>query len=345
MDAARAGRGAAAAGAGAGYGGGPAARLDAQVTQAINLLRGTRGHLLQVFVSFFAAIGMTFYGMARSSMDEITRRFFAMGVLFCVAQTMTLSKTLRDDLMASLQCHAAGQADFLKPTQAWLFQVWASFVAAVASSFYTLLTTAGDSDGSAWNSDRGFFVMATAFALAATVALAKAMRDRSDASAFTKLFATVPAGDAAAQRRLLRGIRTVTRGTSGNVVTVLVSSVGATVATLYGTFSMPELAMERKGFVLMGLLFMTASFFHLSKLVRDLADNELASHVHLGYRFLVVVSCLVSFAISFGGLYYMPMAMEQKRFVGCGMFFVLSCVLWLAKLVRDRADAAKAHSE
>lgn len=51
----------------------------------------------QVWASFAISFGMTLIGIAYLPVDNWTRAFMGMGVLFTVGSAFTLAKTVRDD--------------------------------------------------------------------------------------------------------------------------------------------------------------------------------------------------------------------------------------------------------
>ena len=124
---------------------------------------------------------------------------------------------------------------------------------------------------------------------------------------------------------------------------MVVGLVAAVVTTIGGAFSMDNevLSMQDKGFVLIAALFMMTCSFHLAKLVRDLGDPELAKNLNLAYRFLCVASFAVAILIGVGGVQQMTIPEPKKRFLMNGLLFILCSTIYVAKAVRDFAEAEK----
>ena len=124
---------------------------------------------------------------------------------------------------------------------------------------------------------------------------------------------------------------------------MVVGLVAAVITTIGGAFSMSsdDLSIERKGFVLIAALFMMTCSFHLAKLVRDLGDPELAKNLNLAYRFLCVASFAVAILIGVGGVQQMTIPEPKKRFLMNGLLFILCSTIYVAKAVRDSAEAEK----
>jgi len=124
---------------------------------------------------------------------------------------------------------------------------------------------------------------------------------------------------------------------------VVVGLVAAVVTTIGGAFSMSSdyLSIERKGFVLIAALFMMTCSFHLAKLVRDLGDPDLAKNLNMPYIFLCVASFAVAILIGIGGVQMMTILESKKRFLINGLLFILCSTIYVAKAVRDFAEAEK----
>jgi len=115
-----------------------------------------------------------------------------------VSSSFTLAKTYRDRQLADLLNGeaAAGResaaVDVLKGTDAWAFQVVASFVLAVGFSYHHLYMSVCEyREGYVCNGDltgdAGFAICAATFVLITTLSLAKSVRDRADASTLERV--------------------------------------------------------------------------------------------------------------------------------------------------------------
>jgi len=150
------------------------------------------------------------------------------------------------------------------------------------------------------------------------------------------------------------------KGSSSNYMQVWTSFGVSGLVAATGLYFM-DLSMERKGFLGMGYLFMTASSFTLAKTIRDreeadklqrltqtgiikAKDSKLIIDSLRGTSswFIQVGTAFATSVVIVGiGLYHMPISMERKGFLGMGALFLLSSTFNLAKTVRDQADAYK----
>jgi hypothetical protein len=320
---------------------------DDDVKRALSILRGSDSAYITAWVAFFASLGLCVYGAQVSDMSDADRKFFGLAVLFMVSSSFTLAKTYRDRQLADLLKGeaAAGResaaVDVLKGTDAWAFQVVASFVLAVGFSYHSLYMSVCEyREGYVCNGDltgdAGFAICAASFVLITTLSLAKYVRDRADATILERV--NFRDGQARYEK-----IMAVSRGSVGNAVVVVVGLVAAVVTTIGGAFSMStdDLSIERKGFVLIAALFMMTSSFHLAKLVRDLGDPELAKNLNLAYRLLCVAAFAVAILIGIGGVQQMTIPEPKQRFLINGLLFILCSTIYVAKAVRDSAEAEK----
>jgi hypothetical protein len=112
-----------------------------------------------------------------------------------------------------------------------------------------------------------------------------------------------------------------------------------------GIYEYPNLSVERKASLCLGIIFMCVAATHVAKLTRDLEDKLLGPRVSLSYRLFVYAGFVVSLAFQFGFLFLMPLDPGQQKFATIGSLFTLSSVLNLAKLMRDREEKDKAEAE
>jgi hypothetical protein len=304
--------------------------------RALSILNGSNASFAQAWGSFVLAIGACAYGTIACEMSTAERKFFGLAALYMTSAGFTLAKTYRDRLLADLLedvDRTAAVCSALRGTDAWAIQVVASFVLAVCFSFHTLLTSVGSGN---MTGDPGFAVTACIFAVVTTMLVAKAVRDRADA---ITLDTVVFADEATKFNKIL----SVSEGSVGTLVLTGFGFVCSIVTTLGGIFVLPfeVLNIERKGFILIGTMFMITSAFHLAKLFRDLGDPILAPNANIPFRFMVISSFLAAIAIGIGGVQIMPIPDPNKRFITNGLVFCISSSLALAKLVRDRNEVEK----
>eukprot|EP01089_Gocevia_fonbrunei_P000476 TRINITY_DN10491_c0_g1_i1.p1 TRINITY_DN10491_c0_g1~~TRINITY_DN10491_c0_g1_i1.p1 ORF type:complete len:192 (+),score=37.97 TRINITY_DN10491_c0_g1_i1:36-611(+) len=132
--------------------------------------------------------------------------------------------------------------------------------------------------------------------------------------------------------------------------------------TGYGIYSM-DIAIERKGFLGMGVLFATGGAFTLAKTVRDIHESQKLEQ--LGNKGILgggpehnaplisalrgtnswIIQSWFAFILAVGltgfGIYHMDLTLEKKGFFAMGLLFVLNSTFNLSKNVRDRTEAQK----
>ena len=86
---------------------------------------------------------------------------------------------------------------------------------------------------------------------------------------------------------------------------------------------------------------MTASSFHVAKLIRDDKDERLKAQHHCMFRLLVWGAFVVALGLAFGGVQAMTIPAPEKAFVQVGQLAILSCNLSFAKMVRDQQEVRK----
>jgi hypothetical protein len=97
-----------------------------------------------------------------SGTEPLLNAFFAIALVFSLASTLTLAKTIRDN--------QNGRVD----TAAWVGQSWAGFALSVAFMLYGLYNA--KLNGWQW----GYMLGTWAFMISATFTLAKTIRDESE---------------------------------------------------------------------------------------------------------------------------------------------------------------------
>lgn len=217
----------------------------------------------------------------------------------------------------------------MESTTQWRVAVHVFFVVAVGGSFHTLVSTAGGD----WVGTNGFSIIASAFALVSSLTYSKSVRDWHDADALNQFEAN---SDAVKTEIILA----VARGSTANFCVCVAGFAVALGSSLSGLWMLPEeqLSQERKGFILIAILFLTYSAFSLAKLTRDSLIPALWKRTSLAWCCCVVIAFILAIALSFGGVEKMTIAIEQKRFFQVGMLFILATTISLAKMVRDRDE-------
>lgn len=108
-----------------------------------------------------------------------------------------------------------------------------------------------------------------------------------------------------------------------------------------------NVAIERRGFLSLGLIFHASSCFHMAKLVRDRNDEfksiELSKQVP--YQIMVIASFLLSWLIPLVGACVMGLGQEQLLFQLTGQLMTTNTTLNLAKVVRDKQEMFKLRED
>ncbi len=125
--------------------------------------RNTKAWVMQVWASFSAALVAAAAGVWQLSGEGLSSVSFAGAFVFCLFAAFTLAKTLRDNQVAQVD------------TNAWVFLVWAAFI---ASALIMLLQL--------WNTKLnqwqwGYLVAVWLWLVSAAFTLAKTLRDELEA--------------------------------------------------------------------------------------------------------------------------------------------------------------------
>ena len=304
--------------------------------KALDILHGTNGNFIVAVLSFVIALVVAIVGAFQATMTDAGRKLFVVSLIWMVAQTFTLAKTIRDRFLAELLLPRLGYlATVVEGTKAWLLQAVLLFVASCVFVIHSLKAhvEAVEEGGASWTGGGGLAVLGAAFSLVASVYLCKAVRDRADAALFTAL--DLP--------DKFDKIIAVCSGTKANMAVVVVGVVGSLAATLGGAWSMPAdvVSIERKGFILVAVLFMCASSFHVAKLIRDDKDEKLKAQHHCMFRLLVWGAFVIALGLAFIGVQVMTIPAPEKAYIQVGQLAILSCNLSFAKMIRDGQEVRK----
>jgi len=130
---------------------------------------------------------------------------------------------------------------------------------------------------------------------------------------------------------------------------------------LLGILSLEDLAVERKGFLIIGILYSTSATMTLTKFVRDRGEARLLERAvqakllpTLGSQGTInalrgtsewLMACVGSWLTAVGatlfGISQMPLQAHQRLFLLMGLFCCVSATITLAKHIRDREDGLK----
>eukprot|EP00931_Biecheleriopsis_adriatica_P095743 TRINITY_DN69356_c0_g1_i1.p1 TRINITY_DN69356_c0_g1~~TRINITY_DN69356_c0_g1_i1.p1 ORF type:complete len:344 (+),score=59.51 TRINITY_DN69356_c0_g1_i1:142-1032(+) len=261
-------------------------------------------------------------------MDEITTTKAVLAVqsiLFLVAQAFTLTRVSRDWSMF-------GITDLAKPSLAYLVQVAGMFIIALGLAIYACFDVVQIEE---W---RGFYGISLLWVTISALCLSKAVRDRADAQRSSEL----PAEAHEVQFAL------ISRACSGSleyrvlVVACALLGLGVMLGLMW-RWDNETMAIERKGFISVCVLWCEVSAFHLCKLIRDRADRNKTKELRqqLPFQLLVIISSLASFGLLIGGILAMPLDLPKTFFLLIGSGCMLSTAFFMAKHVRDRLELQK----
>jgi hypothetical protein len=125
--------------------------------------RNTPQYVLQTWAAFIISIVLCAGGVWNlSGTEPLLNAFFAIALVFSLASTLTLAKTIRDN--------QNGRVD----TAAWVGQSWAGFALSLAFMLYGLYNA--KLNGWQW----GYMLGTWAFMISAAFTLAKTIRDESE---------------------------------------------------------------------------------------------------------------------------------------------------------------------
>jgi hypothetical protein len=124
----------------------------------------TSAWIFQVWLSFFLAASVTFFGLYHLPVMLWIKGYAVMGLFFMIGSTFTLAKTIRDNRYQQVD------------TSAWILQVWIAFAIAIllmGIGIYYLPVNL-------WI--RGYVAIGAFFVLAASFTLAKTIRDNDEST-------------------------------------------------------------------------------------------------------------------------------------------------------------------
>lgn len=300
---------------------------ESQYAASLVLLKGSDANFVYCCVSMVVSFSFTIVGIVlmKDSITTTKAVLAVQSILFLVAQAFTLTRVSRDWSMF-------GIADLAKPSLAYLLQVAIMFIIALGLAIYACFDIVEIEE---W---RGFYALALLWATISALCLSKAVRDRADAQRSSAL----PVGAHEAQFSL------ISKACSGSleyrvlVVASALLGLGVMLGLMW-RWDAETMAIERKGFISVCILWCEVSAFHLCKLIRDRADRNKNKELRqqLPFQVLVIISSLASFGLLIGGILIMPLDLPKKCFLLIGSGCMLSTAFFLAKHVRDRLELQK----
>jgi hypothetical protein len=304
---------------------------DEHWSRGIQLLRGTFGNYVNCWASFATAMVLACIGFVMMADSAEVRALPFYATLFLVAQCMTLAKVARDQQMAS----AGGETlefEFLRPTNAYIVQVVAFFLAAVACVVHSLFTIQVSEQ---W---RGTLVLAMLWIMTSSLCLAKTVRDQRDASLWDQL----------PPESRCNHVERIVAAAGGSlpykvlVWTSVLVSLALSMVWLWLGPEYADLPVSSKGLISVCYPFCAVCAFHLAKLVRDRADPAKKKDLdrQLPYQFLIVAGFCVAGASLIAAVCTVEGAtMPQRMFLATGGTYLTFSCLFLAKQVRDALES------
>lgn len=292
--------------------------------RAVSLLRGTNANHILCCVAMFCSLCFSVVGyVLMTEGNACSRALTLMAICYLVSQAFTLAKVSRDRMIVSGTRIVSSDLELLRPTPQYTIQVICFFFLALATFVYAIALLEIDSH---WY---GFTALAFIWVLVCIFCLTKSIRDRKDASIWAAL-------DPASQPGQLQRVVDNSIGTLEYRMLVRASFAVSVVASLIWIWN-SDLAIERKGFLSLALLFNATAGFHIAKLLRDLKDTvkarELRSQV--AFMLMVVSSFTVSLIVPVVAICVMPLEIQQRLFLLVGQLMTSNTCLNLAKMVRD----------
>lgn len=130
--------------------------------------RDTQAWVGQTWASFGIAVFLCFVAVWNMPSVSLDRLVAALGLLFVLSSTFTLSKMLRDNQYEQVDTHA------------WKIQCWSAFLISTAITAWGIFRMSID----VWH--KWFVVAAALFLLSSAFTLAKTLRDAQEAKVLEK---------------------------------------------------------------------------------------------------------------------------------------------------------------
>lgn len=222
--------------------------------------------------------------------------------------------------------------EFLRPTRAYIFQVIAFFLGALACVMHSLITIQVSEQ---W---RGTLVLAMLWIMTSSLCLAKTVRDQRDSWLWDQL----------AEENRSKHVERIVAAAAGSlpykvlVWTSVLVSFALSMVWLWGGPEYKEMPFGSKGLVTVFYPFLAVCAFHLAKLVRDRADPVKKKDLdrQVPYQFLVVAGFIIAAASFIAGVCTVEGAtMPQRMFLATGGTYLTFSCLFLAKQVRDALES------
>jgi len=323
------------ASAGAGTGG---ATLDSTIHEtwdsAVTLLHGsTANHFVccgfMVVSATFALVGI----LMMTAGIEVASSLMVVSMLFLLSQAFTIAKLSRDRYIANMAMSDPTVPKCMQvflPTREYIAQVFVFFIVSLVSALYSLTQVVPFN--STWYP---FGLLALIWLLVASLCLSKSVRDRRDANAWASTT------DTHMKQTQMKHVLDVCSGSMEYHILVWLAFASALFFVMFFIWGgWIELALERKGFLSMCVVFSAISCFHMAKLVRDRGDPAKCAELRkqIPFQAMVAGSFALSILIPLVSICAMNLPNEQLLFLLVGQLMTLNTTLNVAKTVRDKQE-------
>jgi hypothetical protein len=331
-------------------------------------LAGSKSNFLQTIFFFVLSIVSVGYGIIHYEYDNAGRpmlsveaesstnsmaadgaflkEFMGLAVIFMINSIFNVSKTIRDTQISDLYA-AETWTHFTRGTIMSRMQSYLAMALAIYVPYTTILSFSKDEVN--WTGELGYLMLSLAYTIQTSMNLAKVIRDISDSHFFEKIIIEQEAIDEASRDKhllstLKLNMRKVSAGTAAFFYINCFSAFLSCFSVLSGLYEYQQLSVERKGTIVIGVIFLISMAVQISKLIRDIIspDENVRKSLTNGYILLTVLSTLAALVCSFGAIYFMfihkGLSFEQFKFLFTGELFILTSVLTLSKLIRDAAE-------
>lgn len=314
--------------------------IDQSWDSAVALLRGSKANFCLCCGAMVASAIFTVVGcQMMTSGDTVASNLMIVSMTFLVSQAFNVAKLSRDRYMARMALEDPSVPKSMHvfiPTKGYIAQTLAFTLASLVFAMYSLFAIQVEL---AWS---GFGILSLLWLLVASLCLSKAVRDRRDAFAWSSTSSTH------IKQSQMKHVLNVCAGSLEYRVLVWVAFLGALCFMMIFIWTgWMELALERRAFLSICIIFHANSCFHMAKLVRDRADPAKLEDLqkNLPFQAMVVVSFGLSFMIPVGAICAMGLEAEQTLFLLVGQFMTMNTTLNVAKTVRDKQEMEKLRDQ
>jgi hypothetical protein len=314
--------------------------IDRSWDAAVALLHGSQANHFLCCGSLVLSATFTVVGFVMMTEGHrIARNLMIVSMIFLLSQAFSVAKLSRDRYMAKMATSdptVPKSWHVFLPTKAYIVQV---LVFTAASLFSAVLSMMQIQVNPSWY---GFGFLALIWLLVASLCLSKSARDRRDANAWASATATH------LKQLQMKHVLNVCAGSLEYRVLVWVAFISAICFFMVFTWAgWIELALERRGFLSICVLFHANSCFHMAKLVRDRGDPVKSAELQkqLPFQAMVIASFVISLMVPLVSICMMNLEAEKTLFLLVGQLMTTNTTLNVAKTVRDKQEMQKLHEQ